>query len=94
MSRERGREMEREREEGKGGGKRARITDQYLEQATIVRMEWPVRSPEREGGRQGNVYNSCSFCQMVSEKEEGGRLRSEETNSAMVTVKIHIKSTE
>ena len=23
---------------------RARITDQYLEQATIVRMEWPVRS--------------------------------------------------
>ena len=25
---------------------RARITDQYLEQATIVRMEWPVRSPD------------------------------------------------
>ena len=24
---------------------RARITDQYLEQATIVRMEWPARSP-------------------------------------------------
>ena len=23
---------------------RARITDQYLEQATIVRMEWPARS--------------------------------------------------
>ena len=26
---------------------RARITDQYLEQATIVRMEWPARSPDR-----------------------------------------------
>ena len=25
---------------------RARITDQYLEQATIVRMEWPARSPD------------------------------------------------
>ena len=25
---------------------RARITDQYLEQATIVSMEWPARSPE------------------------------------------------
>ena len=25
---------------------RARITDQYLEQATIVRMEWPGRSPD------------------------------------------------
>ena len=24
---------------------RARITDQYLEQATVVRMEWPARSP-------------------------------------------------
>ena len=24
----------------------ARITDQYLEQATIVRMEWPARSPD------------------------------------------------
>ena len=27
-------------------GHRARITDQYLEQATIVRMEWPARSPD------------------------------------------------
>ena len=27
---------------------RARITDQYLEQATIVRMEWPARSPDLE----------------------------------------------
>ena len=26
---------------------RARISDQYLEQATIVRMEWPARSPDR-----------------------------------------------
>ena len=25
---------------------RARITDQYLEEATIVRMEWPARSPD------------------------------------------------
>ena len=25
---------------------RARITDQYLEQATIARMEWPARSPD------------------------------------------------
>ena len=25
---------------------RAHITDQYLEQATIVRMEWPARSPD------------------------------------------------
>ena len=25
---------------------RARITDQYLEQATIVRMEWPARSSD------------------------------------------------
>ena len=25
---------------------RARITNQYLEQATIVRMEWPARSPD------------------------------------------------
>ena len=25
---------------------KARITDQYLEQATIVRMEWPARSPD------------------------------------------------
>ena len=25
---------------------RARITDQYLEQATIVLMEWPARSPD------------------------------------------------
>ena len=25
---------------------RARITDQYLEQATVVRMEWPARSPD------------------------------------------------
>ena len=25
---------------------RARITDKYLEQATIVRMEWPARSPD------------------------------------------------
>ena len=25
---------------------RARVTDQYLEQATIVRMEWPARSPD------------------------------------------------
>ena len=25
---------------------RARITDQYLEQATIVRMEWPARSAD------------------------------------------------
>ena len=25
---------------------RARITDQYLEQATIVRLEWPARSPD------------------------------------------------
>ena len=25
---------------------RARITDQYLEQATIVRMKWPARSPD------------------------------------------------
>ena len=25
---------------------RASITDQYLEQATIVRMEWPARSPD------------------------------------------------
>ena len=25
---------------------RARITDQYLEQATIVRMEWPARFPD------------------------------------------------
>ena len=25
---------------------RARIIDQYLEQATIVRMEWPARSPD------------------------------------------------
>ena len=25
---------------------RARITDHYLEQATIVRMEWPARSPD------------------------------------------------
>ena len=25
---------------------RARITDQYLEQTTIVRMEWPGRSPD------------------------------------------------
>ena len=25
---------------------RARITDQYLKQATIVRMEWPARSPD------------------------------------------------
>ena len=25
---------------------RARITDQYLEQATIVRMEWPAKSPD------------------------------------------------
>ena len=25
---------------------RARITDQYLEQATIVRIEWPARSPD------------------------------------------------
>ena len=25
-------------------GHRARVTDQYLEQATIVRMEWPARS--------------------------------------------------
>ena len=25
---------------------RARITDQYLEQATIVRKEWPARSPD------------------------------------------------
>ena len=25
---------------------RACITDQYLEQATIVRMEWPARSPD------------------------------------------------
>ena len=25
---------------------RARITDQYFEQATIVRMEWPARSPD------------------------------------------------
>ena len=25
---------------------RARITDQYLEKATIVRMEWPARSPD------------------------------------------------
>ena len=27
-------------------GHRACITDQYLEQATIVRMEWPARSPD------------------------------------------------
>ena len=25
---------------------RARITDQYLKQATIIRMEWPARSPD------------------------------------------------
>ena len=25
---------------------RARVTDQYLEQTTIVRMEWPARSPD------------------------------------------------
>ena len=25
---------------------RARLIDQYLEQATIVRMEWPARSPD------------------------------------------------
>ena len=25
---------------------RVRITDQYLEQATIVRIEWPARSPD------------------------------------------------
>ena len=25
---------------------RARITDQYLEQATVDRMEWPARSPD------------------------------------------------
>ena len=25
---------------------RARITNQYLEQATVVRMEWPARSPD------------------------------------------------
>ena len=29
-----------------GRAHRARITDQYLEQATIVRMEWPARSPD------------------------------------------------
>ena len=28
------------------GAHRALITDQYLEQATIVRMEWPARSPD------------------------------------------------
>ena len=28
------------------GAHRARITDQYLEQATIVCMEWPARSPD------------------------------------------------
>ena len=39
---------------------RARITDQYLEQATIVRMEWPARSPDLNPiACLGYVTDSC-----------------------------------
>ena len=48
------------------------------------------RERERERGRQGNVYNSCSFCHNVFSK----RGSSEETNSGMETLKIHIKTIE
>ena len=39
----------------------ARITDQYLEQATIVRMEWPARSPDLNpiDACLGYVTDSC-----------------------------------
>ena len=41
---------------------RARITDQYLKQATIVRMEWPARSipgPKSNRACLGYVTDSC-----------------------------------
>ena len=39
---------------------RARITDQYLEQATIVRMEWPARSPDLNPTEHAlDVIDSC-----------------------------------
>ena len=40
---------------------RAHITDQYLEQATIVRMDWPARSPDLKSNRAclGYVTDSC-----------------------------------
>ena len=50
------------------------------------------RERDREGGGQGNIYNLCSFCHNVFRKRGGGG--SEETNSGMETVKIHIKTIE
>ena len=55
------------------------------------RGEEEERERKRERGEgQGNVYNLCSFCHNVFRK--GGN--SEETNSGMETVKIHIKTIE
>ena len=46
---------------------------------------------EKERGEgQGNIYNLCSFCHNIFRKGGG----SEETNSGMETVKLHIKTIE
>ena len=74
--------MKREREMGeKGGGeeKKEREGEGGGEE-----------KKEREGEGESNVYILCSFCHNVSRK--GGS--SEETNSGMETVKIHIKTIE
>ena len=48
------------------------------------------RERKRGGEGQGNVYNLCSFCHNVFRKWGS----SEETNSGIETVKIHIKTIE
>ena len=73
--------MSRERERGR----------EMEREGDWERGEEEERERERERGEgQGNVYNLCSFCHNVFRK--GGN--SEETNSGMETVKIHIKTIE
>ena len=71
--------VKRERERGEG--------ERLRERETGERGGESGRERER---RQGNVYNSCSFCHNVFRK---GGVHGE-TNSGMETVKIHIKTIE